>query len=195
MRSMLMGFPTEKLRLIKADGSVVENIEALVEPKKIFVDDASVIIEEGDVFERVLSNGAVENYEVLDRGFYKGMHGIPDHYQTSVRKTTAKSYNTNARVTYNINNESGKININSTDNSLNVNVSLSKEDEALFDTLKSLASSLNNNDEICKLIDEMRNSVGKETFSEKYNNFIQSAANHITVFAPFIPMISNLLTR
>jgi hypothetical protein len=195
MRSMLMGFPTEKLRLIKADGRVVENIEALVEPKKIFVDDASVIIEEGDIFERILSNGAVENYEVLDRGFYKGMHGIPDHYQTSVRKTTAKSYNTNARVTYNINNESGKININSTDNSLNVNVSLSKEDEALFDTLKSLASSLNNNDEICKLIDEMRNSVGKETFSEKYNNFIQSAANHITVFAPFIPMISNLLTR
>lgn len=51
-----------------------------------------MIIEEGDIFEITLFNGAKENYEVFDRGFYKGMHGISDHYQASVRKTTAKSY-------------------------------------------------------------------------------------------------------
>lgn len=84
MRSMLSAFPTEKLKLVKTDGSSIENIEALVEPKKIFVEDSSVIIEEGDIFERKLSNGAVEYYEVLDRGFHKGMRGIPDHYQVSV---------------------------------------------------------------------------------------------------------------
>lgn len=35
-----------------------------------------MIIEEGDIFEITLFNGAKENYEVFDRGFYKGMHGI-----------------------------------------------------------------------------------------------------------------------
>jgi len=64
MGRILRGFPTEKLKLMKCDGTVINDIEALVEPKKIFVDDASVIIEEGDIFERTLSNGAIENYEV-----------------------------------------------------------------------------------------------------------------------------------
>lgn len=191
MKSIFSNFPTERLKLIKPDGKVIDSIVALVQPNKIFVDDASVIIEEGDIFERMLSNGAIENYEVIDRGFYKGMHSIPDHYQSSVRKTTVKPHR--ASVTYNINNDSGRININSTDNSFNV--TLNKDDETLFDTLKSLASSLNNSNEICGLIDEMKNNVGKETFPEKYNKFIQSVANHMTVFAPFIPMISNFLTR
>lgn len=193
MISMFRGFPTEKLKLIKRDGTVINNVEALVEPKMIFVDDTSVIIEEGDIFERALSNGAIENYEVLDRGFYKGMYDIPDHYQASVRKTTTKSYNN--RITYNITNKNGKVNIDSVDNSVNINVSLSNEDEALFSTLKELASSIKDGDVICKSVDEMRNNVGKKIFAAKYNNFIQSVANHMTVFAPFIPMLSNLLTR
>lgn len=193
MRSILGGFPTEKLKLIKSDGSIINDVEALVEPKKIFVDDASVIIEEGDIFERRLSNGAVENYEVLDRGFYNGTYEIPDHYQVSVRKTTAKSYSN--RITYNITNESGKVNIHSVDNSVNLNISLSDEDEALFTTLKELTASIDNSDLIRQSIDEMRNNVGKDTFIAKYNNFIQSIANHMTVFAPFIPMLSNFLTR
>lgn len=46
MRRILSNFPTEKLKLAKSNGECIENIEALVEPKKIFVDDASVIIEE-----------------------------------------------------------------------------------------------------------------------------------------------------
>lgn len=84
MRRMLSAFPTEKLKLIKSNGQCIENIEALVQPKKIFVDDASVIIEEGDVFERILGNGATEYYEVLDRGYYKGTRGIPDHYKNGI---------------------------------------------------------------------------------------------------------------
>lgn len=90
MRSILSAFPTEKLKLVKMDGRSIENIEALVEPKKIFVEDASIIIEEGDMFERKLKNGATEYYEVLDRGFYQGMHGIPDHYQVLYKRLLQK---------------------------------------------------------------------------------------------------------
>lgn len=193
MRGMLAGFPTEKIKLIKSNGECIEDIEALVEPKKIFVDDASIIIEEGDIFERKLGNGATEYYEVLDRGFYKGMHGMPDHYQTSVCKTTVKP-RTN-QIAYNINNGSGKININSTDNSVNVSVTLSSEDEAMFDTIKSVAQTLDNEEKIVCAVDGMKAEVGKKGFLQKYNEFIQAAANHITVFAPFIPMLSKFLVN
>lgn len=191
MRRMLSAFPTEKLKLIKSNGQYIENIEALVQPKKIFVDDASVIIEEGDVFERILGNGATEYYEVLDRGYYKGTRGIPDHYQISVCKTTVKP-RTN-KITYNINNGNGRININSTDNSVNVKVSLSNEEEALFEAIKSVAESLEDGEKIICTVDGMKAEVGQKGFLEKYNDFIQAAANHITVFAPFIPMLSKLL--
>lgn len=88
MRSILSRFPTENIVLHKASGEVLSKIKALVEPKKIFIDDASVIIEEGDFFERTLSNGAKEYFRVTERGFYKGDHGIPDHYQTQVSKVS-----------------------------------------------------------------------------------------------------------
>lgn len=138
-----------------------------------------------------MENGATEYYEVLDRGFYKGMHGIPDHYQISVRKTTVKPC-TN-KIIYNISNGNGRININSTDNSVNVNVTLSSEDEALFDSIKSVAESLVNGEKIVCAIDGMKAEVGQKGFLQKYNDFIQTAANHMTVFAPFIPMLSKFL--
>lgn len=191
MRNMLSCFPTEKLKLKKMSGEIIDNIEALVEPNKIFVDDSSVVIEEGDFFERTLTNGAIENYEVLDRGFYKGTHGIPDHYQVSVRKTTVRTYDSG--VTYNFSNNSGKVNINSKDNSTNIKITLSEQDKALFDVIESLTVSLDNQEELLEAIHKMKEDVGTSRFPEKYNAFIQSAANHMTLFAPFIPALTKFL--
>jgi hypothetical protein len=95
--------------------------------------------------------------------------------------------------TDNIHSESGKININSTDNS--VNFTLSENDEQLFETLKQLAASLENRDEIVSRIEEMRTTAGKPTFAQKYNAFIQSIANHMTIFAPFIPTLTTFLVK
>ncbi len=85
--SMLSAFPTETLVLYKKDGTTAE-ITALVDGGKIHSDDVDVIIEEGDFFERELPNGSKEYYQVTDRGFYKGDHGIPDHYQSKVVKVS-----------------------------------------------------------------------------------------------------------
>lgn len=88
-RNILGAFPTESVILHKASGEIIDNIDALVESDKFFIDDADIVIEEGDFFERNLPNGSKEYYRVTDRGFYKGMHEIPDHYQTSVEKVSA----------------------------------------------------------------------------------------------------------
>lgn len=85
MGSMLDAFPTEVLILHKSDGTVVQ-ITALVDGHEIHSDNVKVNIEEDDIFERSLPNGAKEYYRVIDRGFYKGDHGIPDNYQSRVEK-------------------------------------------------------------------------------------------------------------
>lgn len=84
----MFNFPKEKARLIKQDSSVIDDVEALFDSNTIFVDDASVCIEDGDTFERTLANGIKEHYLVLDSGFFSGSPGIPAHYQVKVKKQT-----------------------------------------------------------------------------------------------------------
>lgn len=87
MRSMLDAFPTEELILHRKDGTSVK-VTALVDGDTIHSDDVDVVIEEDDIYERTLPNGAKEYYRVTDRGFYKGDHGIPVNYQSKVEKVS-----------------------------------------------------------------------------------------------------------
>ena len=194
MRRMLAAFPTEKVKLIKQDSTVIENIEALVDKDHFFIDDASIDIEEGDIFQRDLPTGKCENYLVLDRGFYRAMGGIPAHYQVSVQKQTSIPKIGNEKVVNNYNIGSAeKININSTDNSVTYNIT--ENDKALMETLKMLAKELDNSEAIINSIEEMKDNVGKKGFADKYNTFIQNVANHMTIFAPFIPALTQLLIK
>lgn len=92
--AMFSGFPKEDIVLYKLSGEVIRNIRAIVEPETIFIDDAKINIEEGDFFERFLPNGSTEIYHIIERGFYKGMGGMPDHYHTKVEKTDAATMKT-----------------------------------------------------------------------------------------------------
>lgn len=42
---------------------------------------------------------------------------------------------------------------------------------------------------LLNLIQEMNNNVGKPSFREKYNAFLQQAANYMTIFSPFISFL------
>lgn len=191
MRSMLSNFPTEKVKIIKKDLSVINDVTALVDSSTIFIDDATLLIEEGDIIERALPSGANEQYLVIDRGFHRGVRGIPDHYQVKVEKQNAYSKISRGHViNYNISN-ADRVNINSTDNSTNYHISAN--DISVMDSLRSLAKGLDNEDEIISAVDKMQESIGTKSFTEKYNAFIQSAANHMTLFAPLIPALTALL--
>lgn len=87
MRSILSSFPTEKLILHKQNGKQYK-VTGLVSDNVIGSEDMSINIEEGDVFERTLPSGGKEYFQVIDRGFVKGMHGIPDNYQSKVKHIT-----------------------------------------------------------------------------------------------------------
>ena len=194
MRGMFASFPTEKVKLIKQDSTVIEDISALVDKDHFFIDDVSVDIEEGDIFQRKLPTGKSESYLVLDRGFINGMGSLPAHYEVSVKKQTSIPKIGNERVVNNYNIGSAeKININSTDNSVTYNIT--ENDKALMETLKMLAKELDNSEAIINSIEEMKDNVGKKGFADKYNAFIQNVANHMTIFAPFIPALTQLLIK
>jgi hypothetical protein len=43
-------------------------------------------------------------------------------------------------------------------------------------------------------LDELQEAQGSGGFLQAYNNFIASAANHMTLFAPFLPVLAQMLS-
>ena len=82
-------FLTDRVTLIKRSGERVADIPASVQKNKVFMNDASLLIESGDLLERVTSNGLRETYEVIDPGFYEKFHNMDAHYQVTIRRSVS----------------------------------------------------------------------------------------------------------
>ena len=80
---------TDRVTLVKKNGQRFADLRASVQKGKIFTNDPNIPIEEGDEFVRQLPSGVTETFTVTDAGFMQGIHGIPSHYQTTVRKNSA----------------------------------------------------------------------------------------------------------
>ncbi len=99
-------------------------------------------------------------------------------------------------TTYYVQGENARVNVNSTDNSVNV-VMESKEE--FFGTLQQrIESGVPEGDERLKILDALtvlRESHGKPSFAQRYTDFIAAAANHMTVIVPFVPALTEMLHK
>lgn len=180
--------------LVKQDGTVIEKIKANVQPNIIFIYDEKLPLEENDKIYRPLPNGLVENYVVIDRGFYSAFHGIQAHYQAKVRKEGSIKNEQYQKITniYNLSGPQSRVNIGSTDNSIN----LLQQNTELFDDIKKALESISDEKiklEAIRIANEMKDNVGKPTFKEKYQSFISTLANYVTIIGPFLPSLTALL--
>jgi hypothetical protein len=183
------------VRLVKCDGRSFEEIRASVQPGKIFTADAQIPIEEGDIFERDLPSGITEKYRVTDAGFYDAIGGIPAHYQSRVEKfTPLGTTKPPQQVIYNLMGENARINIQSHDASTNV---VSVQPDQFFQQLRyTISQALEDDsakDEVLGTVDEMEKSQGTTGFLQKYQKFLSFAADHMTVVAPFMPALEQML--
>jgi hypothetical protein len=84
-------FMTDTVELIKSTGERHTSIRASVQRGKIFINDASLLVSQGDRIERLASNGLRECYEVVDPGFHEKFGAIAAHYQIEVRRVPSRS--------------------------------------------------------------------------------------------------------
>ncbi len=94
LRNMLR----DRVTLVKQDGRRFEDLRASVQSDKVFTDDPQLPIEEGDTFERILPNGLLERYTIIDRGFMEGMGPITSHYQSKVQKVATDQSRNDDRI-------------------------------------------------------------------------------------------------
>jgi hypothetical protein len=190
MRNLL----NDKVCLIKPDGRRFENIEANVQPNMIFIDNAKLPIEEGDKITRKLPNNLIETYIVLDRGYYEGIHGIPSHYQIKVRKESAINSQKPSSIIYQIDAKDSKVNINSSDSSVNiVNITSMNMFSELKKTIETYITDSTIKTQLIDSVCNMEKNQGTNNFLKHYQEFISIAANHMTLLAPFLPALTQLL--
>lgn len=95
---------------------------------------------------------------------------------------------------YNISNVSGRVNVNSTDNSVNVvNCTVSELFAALNQAIRTSEIEPKDKDALLSSSIELEAAVGSSSFSAKYKDFIQQAANYMAIISPFIPGLTNLI--
>ena len=171
----------EKL-IISKGNNTKGTINASVQKNIIFTHCVDIPIEKDDILLRKLSNGMEELYKVINPVYYNGFESMPPHYELEVSKIGLDDDKQNS--TYNIN--ANKVNINSIDNSYNIN-----NDSKIFDEMLEIIKNNNvdNKNEIISAINQMKVNTGKPSFKNTVINFMQIASNCIALFKEFIPLL------
>lgn len=91
MGDMLQNFPTEEVEIYDKDGNKVIKARGLFGKTGLTVTDTSVPIIEGYIVERMLPNGSIEKYEIIESKYVKGHGSICDFYKLILLKNNTKS--------------------------------------------------------------------------------------------------------
>ena len=190
----LSNLSRDVITILKPSGEVLVDIKANVQPTIIFIHDEKLPLEENDKIFRKLPNGLVETYIVIDRGYYSGIGGIKGHYQAKVRKEGSineEKYKSIINV-YHASGPNSRINISSTDNSQNHY----SDPDLLFNELKLVLDGIIEGEikeKSLQLLEVLNRSKRTPSYLQNYQDFISLMANHMTVIAPFIPALTQLI--
>ena len=119
---------------------------------------------------------------------------VVSRYKAHIQAMTKQPPVQPANITYNLSGTGARVNVNSTDSSVNM---ISTEVSKVFAQVREAVSQIpdpNARQEIGRAVDGMEQAHGSSNFLQKYQAFVTSAANHMTLLAPIIPAITGLLT-
>jgi hypothetical protein len=143
-------------------------------------------------------NDASKDYELFSAEeqlfWYHQISYVVSRYKSHLQAMTTQSPVQPTNITYNVSGTGARVNINSTDSSVNI---VSTEVSKVFAQVREAVAQipdLNQRSEVERAVNEMEQAHGTSSFLQKYQAFITSAANHMTILAPVIPAVTGLLT-
>jgi hypothetical protein len=120
------------------------------------------------------------------------------NFETHVEKIDISGQSTrpsrNLGNTYNLHGTHARVNVSSNDNS--INISHQNTENVFADMRQVIQNQIQNESErteILSKLSELEQSVGKKEFLAKYQEFIGTSADHISLIAVFIPYLTQLL--
>ena len=188
---MFGSFPKSTFGIVAADGTLRGQVEAIATGKEIIIPDETVVIQPGDEMRRTLPNGMDETFAVIDPVFVQETFGIPGHFQVHVRKKGTFSHGTGGNYTISVSGANSRVNIGSTDQSTNINI----DQSVISKVRQALTEQVSDGEERTALLNalaKMEQAQDKSALGFAYQQFISSAANHMSVIAPFLPALGQM---
>lgn len=186
-------FPKSPLDIITPDGAVRASTEGIVASStQVVIFDTTVHIEPRDELRRILPNGYEETFEVRDAVFQQGMGGIPSFYDLKIVRKGSFPKGTGGHYIH-VSGPNARVNLNSTDNSINTVVQ-----ESIFGELRSAIESgvpdAAERDALTQALKRLERATAKDGKLDAYQQLVAAGANHMTLLAPFLGPLSGLLT-
>lgn len=173
--------------LVKRNGETYDNILVNLQSytNTIVTQAFNIPFEEGDLIERTLQNGIREKYLILK------INQSPNYINMNIEKVVDQLKEKHGGDVYNLNVSgiTGNVNVNSSECGSVINYNCNGDNDEFFDKLKEALS--DSNEEVLAAVEDMRVTVGTKSFAEKYAVFMQTAAAHMTIIAPFLPQLGN----
>jgi len=179
------------LVLKKKNGEIVQDVQGFVSPESIIIEDLNLVIDEGDIFSRVLPNQKIEDFEVTSISFNNMPK--PGFYRIKYRKNL-QAMEKNVHPTTIIHANNSRIYSNSIDNSVSFDITNIVENFAKLEEL--IQANITDDKEkktIVESIEQLKQSVNSPNYITRYKEFIYVAQKHISIVAPFLPYLSSLL--
>ncbi len=190
---MFGSFPQEDFEVVSAEGESRGKVKGIFSSKSIAVPNANAVILAGDEMRRRIQNGTEEVYEVIDPVFYAAHHTIPAHFQVKIRRKGVFEPGRGGNYTIHVAGPNSRVNINSSDSSTNV-VSQSRLFQDIRTAITAQVAEEQDKAMLLSKIDALE-AAGSDNaaFLQRYQDLMANAANHMTVLAPFLPMLAQML--
>lgn len=190
-------FP-ERVTLERPDGSSQAGLRAQIDGsnEKILLFGDQTLLSDDDVIVHMVSNGAVQRYEVLDVHYQRGDANLPAITTLRVRREGSKAaYNPSNQHVYNVSGNNARINVNSTDHSLNIAaVSVDPVFDKIRGALEAMPDGTPDKVGLLRSLSELSKEQPKTAgFVEKFQKFTTLGANCMTILGPFLPELAKLL--
>lgn len=89
MPNPFQGLLTDKVSILKADGTEIGPYECAITGSSCTIMDESLDVDEGDDVLRTLPNKKVETYKILNVEYTPKFHGIPSAYELTIEKSSS----------------------------------------------------------------------------------------------------------
>jgi hypothetical protein len=184
---------SDEIDIVAPDGTVRCRVIGYYSGTEFIIEDMTADVRPGDEIRRMLPNGREEAFVVQDPKYYGGGPFGP-HYQVKIRRGGVYPKHTGGNYTIHVSGSNSRVNIDSTDRSINTVVG-----GDVFNQLrKALDDGIGDEgdrEKLKNLVNQVEAARDQKSFTASYQALIASAANHMTIIAPFLPGLTELLTH
>jgi hypothetical protein len=184
----------EEMEVVSPEGELRCRVKGSFTDSMVLIQDTNADVRTGDEIRRQLPNGKQEVFTVDDPTFYSG-GPFGAHYQVKVSRPKVFDKHTGGHYSVNVSGNNARVNIHSSDNSVNV-VSAADLFGQMREKVEDAIGSSHEREVLLEAIAHLESTRhDRALFAQSYQAFIASASAHMTVIAPFLPALGEMLAK